>query len=401
MSGSRIHSLDALRAFALLLGVVFHAALPFVLPPDGTWAVGTENPSYPLWWFIFYAHSFRMEVFFLLSGFFACLMVDKRGVADFLRDRARRVLLVFVVLLFPMKLLISMPWIEGGFRSGWLTLPPEVAALPLWRLAWEGLKLESPGTLNLTHLWFLYYLAWLSGLAIVVRWILAHLLSQKAERKCTDLFRRMFGSVLAPLWLALPLLPLLASMARFNVDTPERGFALQFPVLALYGWFFAAGWLLCRQRDLLEVVARRWRALLPLGIAMSFLAWGGEYLRVFDEVGPTLAWGCRTAVALTMTLSVLGWMGLFVDLCASPSPVARYLADSSYWVYLAHLPIVVALQVWLYAWDSVWLKLFTIHAIAFLVLFASYHVLVRYTWFGRWLNGRVPPRSAVAVPLTD
>ena len=38
----RVHALDALRAFALLLGIVLHSALPYVMPP-GVWAVGTTQ----------------------------------------------------------------------------------------------------------------------------------------------------------------------------------------------------------------------------------------------------------------------------------------------------------------------------------------------------------------------
>src|SRR5215471_14093560 len=89
----RFHSLDALRAFVLLLGVVFHSLMAYVLPP-GIWAVGTTKPPTPLLWFVYYAHCFRMEVFFLLAGFFACLVIEKRGVLSYLRDRAKRILLV-------------------------------------------------------------------------------------------------------------------------------------------------------------------------------------------------------------------------------------------------------------------------------------------------------------------
>jgi hypothetical protein len=99
-AAERFHSLDALRAFVLLLGVVFHSLMAYVLPP-GIWAVGTTQPATTLWWFICYAHCFRMEVFFLLAGFFTCLVIEKRGVASFLRDRAKRILLVFVVALYP------------------------------------------------------------------------------------------------------------------------------------------------------------------------------------------------------------------------------------------------------------------------------------------------------------
>src|SRR5215510_7418128 len=168
--GERFHSLDALRAFVLLLGVVFHSLMAYVLP-SGFWAVGTTKPPTPLLWFVYYAHCFRMEVFFLLAGFFACMVIKRRGVASFLRDRAKRILLVFVVVLYPMKLLLSSAWIIGGLKTGWLKLPPEVAKLPIWRLAIGGLGMESWPRINLTHLWFLYYLACVTCLFLATRWL--------------------------------------------------------------------------------------------------------------------------------------------------------------------------------------------------------------------------------------
>src|SRR5262245_20897484 len=167
----RFHSLDALRAFALLLGVFFHSLMAYVLPP-GIWAVGTTAPSTPLLWFIYYSHCFRMEVFFLLAGFFARLVIQKRGVSSFLRDRSTRILLVFVVALYPMKLLLISVWVSGGLKTGWLKLSPEVAKLPVWQLNIGGLGRESWPKINLTHLWFLYYLACISGLFIAARWLL-------------------------------------------------------------------------------------------------------------------------------------------------------------------------------------------------------------------------------------
>src|SRR5262245_33663292 len=176
----RFHSLDALRAFVLLLGVFFHSLMAYVLP-SGFWAVGTAKPPTPLLWFVYYAHSFRMEVFFLLAGFFACMIIEKRGVASFLRDRAKRILLVFVVALYPMKLLLSSAWIIGGLKTGWLKLPPEVAKLPIWRLAIGGLGMESWPRINLTHLWFLYCLACATCLFLATRWLVVKCIA-RSER---------------------------------------------------------------------------------------------------------------------------------------------------------------------------------------------------------------------------
>jgi peptidoglycan/LPS O-acetylase OafA/YrhL len=389
-TAERFHSLDALRAFALLLGVVFHSILAYVLPP-GIWAVGTTESPTPLLWFVYYSHCFRMEVFFLLAGFFARLVIEKRGVASFLRDRAKRILLVFVVALYPMKLLLSSVWVSGGLKTGWLKLPPDAAGLPPWQLAIGGFGMESWPNINLTHLWFLYYLACVSGLFIVAQWLTLKWIvrSTNLPRTIDAAFRRVTSSWLAPLLLALLSTPVLAMMAGPDVDTPDKSLAWNYPVLLLYGMYFCFGWWLHRQADLLGVLARRWKLLLPLSLGVSLVASIGVGFRISAEPSTALRWATSFGTSLTMSLAVLGWLGLFVRLFSRSSVWARYLADSSYWVYLAHLPLVVALQVSLSAWEVPWwLKLLAVNGIAFAILLTTYHLCVRFTWIGAWLNGR-------------
>ena len=71
----------------------------------------------------------------------------------------------------------------------------------------------------------------------------------------------------------------------------------------------------------------------------------------------------------------------------------RYVADASYWIYLAHLPVVAALQVVRGRLPLHWSVKFPLILVASLaVLFASYHYLVRPTFIGQFLNGRRYPR---------
>lgn len=390
----RDHALDALRAFVLLLGVAFHAAIPFVFRNDGSWAVGTADTSHVLWWFLGYAHSFRMEVFFLLAGFFAARVVGRRGTAAFLRDRAWRILTVFVILVVPMTLLASMIWIKGGLQTGWLKLPPEIAAQPVWQIAWDHLHSKPWHTLSLGHLWFLWYLACISALFVSARALLLRLGGAALMPVADRSFSRVLASPLGPLWLALPVLPWLTAMPRYDVDSPVYGLALRLPALAIFSYFFTVGWWLHRQRGLLEGLAGRWPALLTLGLFASLLVFAADWLRAHALADERVAWGGRAAVCLTMTLSALGWIGLFVARFGKPSTRLRYVAEASYWTYLMHIPVVVSLQVWLIDWDSVWLKLATINAVSLAVLLASYQLLVRHTWIGRWLGG--PPRRSEA-----
>jgi glucan biosynthesis protein C len=67
----------------------------------------------------------------------------------------------------------------------------------------------------------------------------------------------------------------------------------------------------------------------------------------------------------------------------------RYISDSSYWIYLAHLPVVVALQVLVSPWAVPWqVKYPLIVVTALTILLPSYQWLVRTTFLGAWLNGR-------------
>ena len=72
-----------------------------------------------------------------------------------------------------------------------------------------------------------------------------------------------------------------------------------------------------------------------------------------------------------------------------PRPALSYLADSSYWVYLTHLPIVGLLQVDLHTFHCTrGLKFLIVLSITMGLTLASYQVAVRYTVVGFWLHGK-------------
>jgi len=389
-SGERIHALDALRASALLLGVVFHSTLAYVMLP-GDWGVGTVEPSLPLWWLVHYSHNFRMQVFFMLAGFFACLTIDKRGVASYVRDRVVRIGLVFVLLMYPIKFLIGLPWVQGGLKTGWLVLPPEAHGASLVDLVVSSMRQESWPNITPAHLWFLYYLFLITILFLAARQAALKLTGGRAlafSQRLGAGFYRLFSGWPAPLWLALMLTPWLALTPRFALDSPDKGFVVDPPALFIYGLFFCFGWWLRRRAELLTIFSRRWKPFVLLSVAAGALAFFFEAARYTAVVDAPFRWTASLANALTTSLAVLGWTGFFLAVFQRPSPGIRYLADASYWIYISHLPLVVALQVWVVNWHSLVARLLCINAVTFIVTLATYHWFVRYTWVGAWLNGR-------------
>ena len=85
----------------------------------------------------------------------------------------------------------------------------------------------------------------------------------------------------------------------------------------------------------------------------------------------------------------LACIGLFRSCLNKQRPWIRYLSDSSYWLYVAHLPLVVMLQISVLdlTWNSFG-KLFAISAVSILLLLLSYQLMVRHTPIGWMLNGR-------------
>lgn len=395
----RFHHLDALRAFALLLGVVFHAAESFEAG-HWEWAIVDSSPSDALHLFRHASHSFRMEIFFLLSGFFARLLWLKRGGRAFAWNRFQRIFIPLVVGWFILYPILVFLWLTGAAKSGrWdlLGIPAEVRHLPPWQLTigflTHGMMFQK---FDLTHLWFLHQLLAIYLIALPLRGLLRKVTSPSFRQRLDAVFQQAVQSPWRVWLFALPTVPMLLAMESWNVDTPKRSLWPHPPTTVLYGWFFACGWLLHRVPAQLTSVVPSWRTSLGLGLLLVLpTALFGRWAWRQGWVGShflAVRLADAAIYAVMMWAFVWGFMGLFVRFCAGGSAFWRYVADASYWVYLAHLPTVVALQIAFAQVALPWtVKFPLIVIIAFPLLFASYHLLVRSTFLGRQLNGRAYP----------
>ena len=362
---SRYHDLDALRAFAILVVILFHTgglASGFPVP-------GGKPGAWTLRWCVSTAHAFQMPVFFMMSGFFGAMAVARSGAERFARNRLTRIGIPLVV--------------------GWIAMVPLLNAIAVWGQHLRGAHTEPVGASTLFnqklhHLWFLWYLLMFCALVLAIRALAARRPAVEAG------VRRVFGGVVESRW-RLPVLVLLTT--AILIPAPLWTIAVP-PVITpdadpfvYFGLFFGFGWLLYGQRELLP----RLRAAPLLHILVAFAM--SIAVIVILESGPSrhdqLAhFAVITATALVTWTAILGLLGFFHRWFSRSNPRVRYASDAAYFLYLGHLPLVTA------GWYSLtelgapfWIKLFGVPVATIAVLLLAYDRLVRYTAVGRVLHG--------------
>jgi glucans biosynthesis protein C len=388
----RLDYLDATRAFALVLGVVFHASLSFV-PTFMAWAVQDVSTSPLVSMFVTLCHTFRMETFFLLAGFLGQVTYHRKGTVPFIRSRVVRIVLPFVVGWFLFRPLLVSGWIMGSE-----SLRGDYHFWPALRGGIQSLSTLPAGLFNGSHLWFLYYLAMVTALTLVLRGVV--ILSGPVGAKMSAIADRgvrwLARSPVSLLVLVVPTAVALWFMRFWGMDTPDQALRPHLPALLIYNGFFVLGWLLARQQGVLSTFCE----LKPTRFIAAVIGIVGVLTLGAIERDPGHPYFVAAHVAyaacyaLTMWTLVLLTLGAFEKLFRQPHPWVRYVADSSYWMYLVHLPIVVWLQVAVAEWPLHWsIKLLIISFITIAVSLVSYDLFVRSTWVGGWLNGARKERA--------
>ena len=483
MTTQRYHFLDGLRGVAMLLGIVLHASMTF-----RGWDVwGVEEVSVApefFGWVFDFIHGFRMQLFFVVSGFFTMMLAKRRGLVSLLKQRLLRIVVPLVVgtlILSPMIYVLSAwgeergrvhaapeeadenllaaaaigdadrvaEWIEQGAdlevrgdneetplisaaffgrvdcvelllgagadmeaKDRWGTNSMKAATMDFKIVKGiaesfgleadrEGREicarlLKEAGASGETselkkgkwaefaeepwiyvpvfhHLWFLYYLCWL---------LLAFFILVKLPWRLLRWPDRLVDSPWAMIWI-LPLTWYFQILMPWQVGPgTATGIVPHWPKMGYYAVFFFFG-VLCYGRSFVEErLGRRWPLWLSLSVPCLWLA------REWQWWAEMQIWAQLAAVCYAWLMIAVSF-GIFRRFCNGGNSAFRYLSDASYWLYLAHLPMIMVLAILTGDWEiSGWFKFPFVILATTIPLLVIYEYVVRYTWIGALLHGR-------------
>lgn len=376
----RLHGLDFLRALMMLLGIVLHGAQMYMNLGLGFdyYKDPARSPSMDAT--LIFINTFRMPVFFFLSGFFTALLYQRYQLDGMIRNRLARIALPFVIFLPPLAVVLDLQWIAGTQLAKTGAVGLDASYLDNPELLWN----------NTHHLWFLYYLMIILAAFTAIIWLFERL-------------PESLKSGLGKLGNAIPahsvLLVILAGVVVGTLAMDRWTGRINGGILFTPHWTgvyyfsicFLAGWAVWYRRSCLKTLEKRcWiyllTACLCFGAALAgFLLQGPMTARHHGEWHALLALGNGLSVAFF----VVGLTGLFSRYFSNFNPWIRYISDSAYWTFLLHQSVLLLLAMPMYSWQvPAELKFLIVCLGTLFFCTVSYHYLVRSTAIGALLNGR-------------
>ncbi|ECG5931913.1 glucans biosynthesis protein MdoC [Salmonella enterica subsp. enterica serovar Matopeni] len=315
----REYFLDSIRAWLMLLGIPFHISLIY---STHSWHVNSAAPSWWLTLFNDFIHAFRMQVFFVISGYFSYMLFLRYPLKHWWKVRVERVgiPMLTAIPLLTLPQFILLQYVKEKTEN-W----PTLSAYEKYNtLAWE----------LISHLWFLLVLVILTTVNIgIFTWFQKRQETSKPRPAAISLAKLsliffLLGVAYAAIRRIIFIVyPAILSDGMFNFIVMQTLF---------YVPFFILGALAFIHPDLKARFTTPSRGC-TLGAAVAFIA----YL-LNQRYGSGDAWMYETESVITMVMGL--WMvnvvfSLGHRLLNFQSARVTYFVNASLFIYLVHHPL--------------------------------------------------------------
>ncbi|RNF85285.1 acyltransferase family protein [Montanilutibacter psychrotolerans] len=332
---NRRHDIDALRAIAFALLILYHWAMLYVF--DWDWHLKSPHQSEWLQLPMLFVNRWRMDLIFLISGLSVHFLLRDTGIGRFLALRSWRLMLPLV---FGMLVVVPIQPYAQGVANG--------AVEPgFWRFLgdylggrqWPGEHFDGSDGLTWNHLWYLAYL-WVYTLAFAA--LLPLLRSGVGQR-----VQRAFTGLRNGRLLVLPALPLLlATLALQPIFGDDGDLENDWYRHAVYFTMFLYGWWLGTDAGLWGELARLRRRALGWALFV-FAAYAALVFSLPDEIPDwqeTFIRVLRNGYIWLALCAILGWGHTLLN---RPFRWLPWANEAVYPWYVLHQSLIVAVAYWL------------------------------------------------------
>lgn len=306
MTNQRFHDMDFCRAVFMYCGILFHCGLIYGSGQD--WRVMSDQTSALLSLISNFLHHFRMESFYLVSGFFYLLIFEK-GRSNFLHERILRALIPMLVVGFTLNFVMNMLSNNRSYELDWSYF---------FTGKWQA------------HLWFLGNL--------IIYFLLAFPIIKKLKLKEVN-NRLRVG--LSSAMLTLLVLALVGHLVARHWSFTTIVF-INFGYLFYYFAFFLMGVFAYQQKsdfyNLIEL--KKFPIYFILYVTLQALVklnpnWSEELQHIIKQISHF--------PLMLAAFSLLCFIG------KTQSKPIRFLSDASYTIYLFHQPLLIVIYVFGFA----------------------------------------------------
>ena len=358
----RYHNLDFLRAFAMMMGLVIHAPLLF-WAPDFAKVYGIDNIAPAEEWVNImgrFISSWRMPLFFSISGFFAILVIERKGTSQFLKDRVIRVALT--CLLFSSLYDIS----DGNFDFTTL------------------------------HLWFLYEL-----MIFVLVFSLLYRLKIIKDALCVNIPPKLLYFLALFMVSTVPLAYILNNWWHPSaLKASTTYFDLKPGNLLYYFSYFLAGVILYSNQNIF-IKLKNSKTILLLGtlcLLTFFVRIYSDHLTIGQadslkqvaqmQFDPLLVFFNSVMIGTNSILFCLLFIGLGSKFIQSESAIISWFVELSYPVYIIHIIPVTMMSAVFYNAGLSQINILPLSVITgFTICVILYYIFIKFTPLNWLING--------------